>query len=152
MLTVYQLESGVIYRVTTGFADYHRGQFAPGELLTFGTRHFLPYHGGHTLVFRERSIYLQEEENAELVNELGRFLVVHERAGVQPPPLPPAVKPAKGSLGKALLFFGVSAFWALIACFVGAISSAWFWLAPAFFSVVTLYAGAWQVRLLRQQG
>lgn len=151
MLTVYNLQPGVVYRVTTGFTDYHQGSFTPGELLTYETRHFLPYHGGHTIVFRERAIYLQEEEQAELVNSLGRFLVVHGSAGPQPPPLPPEVTPRTGSLGKALLLFGVAVFWGVIACLVGATAYGWFWLGPAICSVVALYAGAWEVRLWRQR-
>ncbi len=72
--TVYDLVPGVEYIVRTAFVDHYNNRFESGERLRFRERHFLPYHGGHTVVFESRSIYLQEVENAELVNNLSRFL------------------------------------------------------------------------------
>lgn len=68
--TVYAMTPGSRYRVMKPFTDCYGGSFEQGELLTFKERHFLPYHGGHTIVFDERSLYLQEDEHREI---LGRF-------------------------------------------------------------------------------
>jgi hypothetical protein len=72
--TVYGLVPGRVYRVVEPFADHYANQFQPGERLRFRERHFLPYHGGHTLVFEERSIYLQETQNAEILHDFRRFV------------------------------------------------------------------------------
>ena len=62
------------YRVQQDFADYYQNQFRQGELLTFVESHFLPYHGGYTVVFRERTLYLQEEVNSDIIGSLGDYL------------------------------------------------------------------------------
>jgi hypothetical protein len=71
---VYGLQPGVIYRVQKSFQDCYRGEFAVGEELTFITRHYLPYHAGHTLVFSPRCIYLQDDQNSELVGRIEQYL------------------------------------------------------------------------------
>jgi hypothetical protein len=71
---VYGLQSGVIYRVLKPFKDYYGGEFAAGEQLTFIERHYLPYHGGHTLIFSPRSIWLQDDANSELVQQIEQYL------------------------------------------------------------------------------
>jgi len=72
--TVYGLIAGERYRVERPFADYHGNRFEAGEILRFKERHFLPYHGGHTLVFDERSMYLQEEEHASILGEFAKYV------------------------------------------------------------------------------
>jgi len=62
------------YRVRQDFADYYQNQFRQGELLTFVESHFLPYHGGHTLVLKEKTLYLQEEVNSNVLGALGEYL------------------------------------------------------------------------------
>lgn len=74
MLTIYTLEKGAAYVVRRAFTDFYGNAFSPGEVLTYEERHFLPYHGGHTIVFKERSIYLQEEENADLIDSFADYL------------------------------------------------------------------------------
>ena len=74
MLTIYTLEKGAAYVVRRAFTDFYGNVFSPGELLTYQERHFLPYHGGHTIVFKERSIYLQEEVNADLIDSFADYL------------------------------------------------------------------------------
>lgn len=49
-----------------------------GELLTFVGSHFLPYYGGYTVVFKERTLYLQEEGNSNILGSLGDFLQVEK--------------------------------------------------------------------------
>ena len=72
--TVYDLARGTEYIVVESFTDYHGQRFLPGEHLRFRERHFLPYHGGHTLDFEPRAIYLQEEDQAHLLADLSRYL------------------------------------------------------------------------------
>jgi len=71
---IYSLEKGVTYVVKRGFTDFYGNIFAPGEMLTYSERHFLPYEGGHTIVFRERSIYLQEGKNGELIDSFSDYV------------------------------------------------------------------------------
>jgi hypothetical protein len=72
--TIYGLVPGEEYRVMRPFADYHGNQFRQGESLRFRERHFLPYHGGHTVVFEERSLYLQEEQDAEILANFSQYI------------------------------------------------------------------------------
>jgi hypothetical protein len=74
MLTIYTLEKGATYVVRRAFTDFYGNVFSPGEVLTYQEKHFLPYHGGHTIVFKERNIYLQEEENADLIDSFADYL------------------------------------------------------------------------------
>ena len=62
------------YRVLQDFVDFYQNQFRQGELLTFVESHFLPYHGGYTMVFQERTLYLQEEVNSSILGSLGDYL------------------------------------------------------------------------------
>ena len=74
MVDIYTLKKGAAYVVIRGFTDYRGNVFSPGEVLTYVERHFLPYHGGHTIVFEERALYLQEVENRELIDSLAEYL------------------------------------------------------------------------------
>lgn len=74
MVDIYTLEQGATYVVKNIFTDFYGNVFSPGEMLTYVERHFLPYHGGHTLVFRERNIYLQEEENQDIIDGFAAYL------------------------------------------------------------------------------
>ncbi|HEX8749116.1 MAG TPA: hypothetical protein VF717_18210 [Pyrinomonadaceae bacterium] len=74
MIDIYSLEEGTTYVVRRGFRDFYGNVFTPGELLTYVERHFLPYDGGHTIVFKERSIYLQEEVNTEIIDSFADYL------------------------------------------------------------------------------
>lgn len=48
--------------------------FSSGETLTFVERNFLPYDDGHTIVFRERKLYLQEDENKEIIDSFAVYV------------------------------------------------------------------------------
>lgn len=74
-LTVYTLQPGQCYEVKQAFSDYYGNDFAVGERLTFQQRHFLPYHGGHTVMFVEKTMYLQEEVNRAILDDFSRYLV-----------------------------------------------------------------------------
>lgn len=47
---------------------------AAGTRLTFRERHYLPYHGGHTLMFREATLYLQDDD--EVCRNFARYFKV----------------------------------------------------------------------------
>ena len=72
--TVYGLVPGAEYQVVQSFTDHYGNQFQRGELLRFKERHFLPYHGGHTIVFDGRPLYLQEEENASILDNFSDYI------------------------------------------------------------------------------
>jgi hypothetical protein len=74
MTEIHTLEEGSTYVVNRGFTDFYGNVYSPGEMLTYTERHFLPYHGGHTIIFKERNIYLQEEENQDIIDSFGEFL------------------------------------------------------------------------------
>lgn len=70
----YRLAGGDCCVVVKSFTDYYANHFAAGEKLIFVEQHFLPYHGGHTLVFRERKMYLQENEQSEIIGNFKDYL------------------------------------------------------------------------------
>lgn len=73
-MDIYSLTKGSQYRLEREFSDFYQNQFRDGELLTFVELHFLPYHGGYTVVFQERSLYLHEEENSDILRSMGDYL------------------------------------------------------------------------------
>jgi hypothetical protein len=77
--TIYGLVRGGEYRVMQSFTDYYGNQFQRGELLRFKERHFLPYEGGHTILFEERPLYLQESENSAILANLSEYIAPIER-------------------------------------------------------------------------
>lgn len=79
IIDIYTLEKGATYVVSRSLTDFYGNVFSPGEVLTYVERHFLPYHGGHTIVFKERNIYLQEEENQDIIDSFADYLSRTER-------------------------------------------------------------------------
>ena len=73
-MTVNDLAKGRTYEVVREIRDYYGGVFPVGQRLVFTERHFLPYHGGHTLVFGPVRVYLQEEMNADILDRLEEYL------------------------------------------------------------------------------
>lgn len=73
MIDVYNLKTNATYTVTKDFTDFYGNKFSFGEKLTYSQRHFLPYDGGHTIVFKERSLYLQEQENKNILDALDDY-------------------------------------------------------------------------------
>ena len=84
--TVYDLQEGCRYRVRKDFTDYYGSRFAEGEILTYQKREFLPYHGGHTIHFGPQTLYLQEEQNADILEDLWTYLEAEgaDRDGAAP--------------------------------------------------------------------
>ena len=72
--TVYGLVQGAEYQVVQTFTDHYGNEFRRGELLRFKERHFLPYHGGHTIIFDQRPLYLQEEANASIIENFSDYI------------------------------------------------------------------------------
>lgn len=78
-VTVHGLRPGARYRVVRSFEDFYRNAFAAGEELTFASGAFLPYEGGHTLTFRERTMYVRDD--TDLYARFGLFLEEVWRGG-----------------------------------------------------------------------
>ena len=77
--TVYGLVPGADYQVIQSFTDFYQNQFRSGEVLRFKERHFLPYHGGHTIRFDQRSLYLQEDANAAILTNFAEYVARIDR-------------------------------------------------------------------------
>lgn len=73
-LSVYRLQPQKTYRVHQTFTDYYGHVFEAGQELTFVKRNFLPYDGGHTLTFQPAAVYLQEDLQAEILENLDLYL------------------------------------------------------------------------------
>ena len=73
--TVYGLLPGVRYQVINSFTDFYGNEFEKGEELHFQTRHFLPYDGGHTIIFESRRLYLQEDKNKDILENFSQYIV-----------------------------------------------------------------------------
>jgi len=68
---IHRLEKAAQDQVCQTFKDFYHNLFNEREKLAFIQVHFLPDHGGHTIVFKERNLDLQEEENTNILNSLG---------------------------------------------------------------------------------
>jgi len=132
MLSIYTLEEGVNYTVTKPFTDYHEGHFAPDTKLTYLGRAYLPYHGGHTLFFKEHNIYLQEDDDAALINSLPEYLTIFDATGrVDPTNRPPVLIPRERRKGfYYFVGFFVLALIALLIIFFGPSRPMWLPFAP----------------------
>jgi hypothetical protein len=73
--TIYGLYPGRNYRVIKSFTDFYENSFQKNEVLHFKERHFLPYDGGHTIVFEERMLYLQENKNKDILDNFSEYIV-----------------------------------------------------------------------------
>jgi len=73
--TIYGLTAECRYQIVKSFTDYYNNSFKEGDILHFRERHFLPYHGGHTIIFEEQSLYLQENLNAEILDNFSEYIV-----------------------------------------------------------------------------
>ena len=72
----YHLPKDIVFVVVKDFTDFYGNDFAASERLIFVEKHFLPYEGGHTLVFRERKMYLQETEQREIIENFSDYLAL----------------------------------------------------------------------------
>jgi hypothetical protein len=143
MLTIYTLEEGVIYIVTKPFADYYQSQFALGTKLTYVGRAFLPYHGGHTLFFKEQNIYLQEDDDAAFIDSLHEYLTIFDATGrVAPTNRPPVSIPRERRKGfYYFVGFFVLAMISLLILFFGSPRPMWLALVPFGIGFLLVIAG-----------
>jgi hypothetical protein len=74
--TVYGMIPGREYQVMKSFTDHYGNAFERGERLQFQQRHFLPYHGGHTIVFKERALYLHDDQNREILDHFSEYIIL----------------------------------------------------------------------------
>lgn len=72
--TVYGMIPEREYQVMKSFTDHYGNSFEQSERLRFKQRHFLPYHGGHTIVFDGKTLYLQEEQNSEILDHFSEYI------------------------------------------------------------------------------
>lgn len=77
--TVYGMIPEREYQVLKSFTDHYGNAFEKGERLRFKQRHFLPYHGGYTVVFEERTLYLQEDQNSDILEHFSEYIALIER-------------------------------------------------------------------------
>jgi Domain of unknown function (DUF3601) len=82
--TLYSLEPGVVYIVKKPFSDYHGNKFETGQTLTFEGRSFFAYDDGHTLYFREASVFLQEGTHDAILGSFPEYFGVHDESGRRP--------------------------------------------------------------------
>lgn len=94
-VSIHTLEKGVIYVVTKPFSDYYSNEFTKGETLTFVQRNFSPYQGGYTIVFKEKTLYLQEDINRDIIDSFDNYLQLHDATGRVSMPAPPVKKKNK---------------------------------------------------------
>ncbi len=73
MLDIYSLVEGTTYIIEKDFNDFYNQPFTRGEKLTFVEKHFLPHDGGHTIVFKQRRLYLQEEEHKSIIDNFDAY-------------------------------------------------------------------------------
>ncbi len=72
-LTAYRLQPQKTYRVLQGFTDFHGGSFVAGQVMRFIEQHFVPYHGGYTLMFQPTPLYLQENQQSEILTNFDLY-------------------------------------------------------------------------------
>lgn len=70
---VKQLTAGTGYKVLKPFEDYHGRMFIPGDILTF-IQYQPPYLGLHILEFKEATVHLHTETNADILGRLFDYL------------------------------------------------------------------------------
>ncbi len=116
-VTIYTLEEGTVYIVTQPFKDHYGTEFSAGDKLTFVGRNFLPYHGGHTITFKEKTLYLQEEENRDVVDSFGDYFQVFDPSSRVIKPQPPAPK-KKNERWEAFLSFWAYLLFAILGIWI----------------------------------
>lgn len=140
--SVYALEPGVVYVVIKPLVDYHKGEFKIGELLTYQGHSFLPYHGGYTIFFREKAMYLQENDHAEILFGMSEYLAVHDASGRHL--LPVLREKLKPAIEAADLLLSLGMFTASLAVlFIERGRGFMPWACTLFFAATTVFSGLW---------
>ncbi|MFN7920478.1 MAG: DUF3601 domain-containing protein [Bryobacteraceae bacterium] len=61
-LSLHNMRPNAAYVVLRDFKDESGHAFPKGTRLTYRSRNFVPYHGGHTVFFAEATVYLHEDD------------------------------------------------------------------------------------------
>lgn len=80
MVNIRSLTTGAAIRILQNFRDCAGGEFTEGQILHFTHRDFLPYHGGHTVFFKEATMYLCDNDETAMVvqNVDGEYFALAE--------------------------------------------------------------------------
>jgi hypothetical protein len=71
-LNIWNLKAGTALRVMKSFRDGGNTEFTEGTVLHYEKRDYLPYHSGHTVYFREATMYLCDlDETGAIVENRG---------------------------------------------------------------------------------
>jgi hypothetical protein len=71
MVNIWNLAPGAVIRIARTFRDCRGNEFVEGRILNFTHREYLPYHSGHTVHFREATMYLcDDDETAAIIQNL----------------------------------------------------------------------------------
>ena len=78
MTNVWNLQPGAVIRIVKTFRDGAGNEFAEGTILHFTHRNYLPYHSGHTVFFREATMYLSDDDETRAIveNERDEYFTV----------------------------------------------------------------------------
>jgi len=77
--TVYGMIPGRDYPVMKSVDDHYGNRFEQGQRLRFKQRHYLPYHGGHTIGFDQQTLYLQDDHNSEILDHFSEYIALVEQ-------------------------------------------------------------------------
>jgi hypothetical protein len=66
-LNIWNLKAGTAVRVVKDFKDYYGAEFKEGTVLHYEKRDYLPYHEGHTVYFREATMYLCDTDDMSAI-------------------------------------------------------------------------------------
>lgn len=82
MVNIRSLVPGAAICIVKKFRDCTGNEFEEGMLLHFTHRHYLPYHSGHTVYFREATMYLcDDDETVAIVQNRGdEYFALTEQA------------------------------------------------------------------------
>jgi len=66
-LNIWSLKPGIAVRLVKSFRDYYGAEFTEGTVLHYEKRDYLPYHNGHTVYFREATMYLCDLDDTSAI-------------------------------------------------------------------------------------
>ena len=71
-MTIWDLSAGKAIRIVKTFRDVTGTEYAEGTVLHFKSRDYLPYHDGHTVYFKEATMYLCDaDDTGAIVQNVG---------------------------------------------------------------------------------
>ena len=72
-MNIWNLKQGTAIRILKNFRDCAGDEFTAGTILHFEHRDYLPYHSGHTVVFKEATMTLCDlDRTSEIVENRGQ--------------------------------------------------------------------------------